>query len=146
MSIKNGFGTPEVSTTIYDYNNFGQAVEVINPNNHATKFSYHSSGPLRGYLKEVETALMKTTVEPDDRGNQTAIENARGVRSEMVYSELDQLMEVTEAVTGSTDGAPALSYSTRFLYDGNGNLAEQKTPYGAGTGHTKTLLSKIIPV
>jgi YD repeat-containing protein len=131
-------GTVLASETRTTYNKYGQPIEIINPNGHKTTLRYFEAGESKGYLREseVEPGLV-TRYETDARGNVTAIIDPRGVRTEQVWNELDQLVEKREAVTGARSGAPALGYTTYLLYDENGNIVEKHIPAGdSGDEHT----------
>ena len=133
--------------TTYTYNAFGQLETLTNPNGHLTRYEYFEgegeSEESEGYLRKVtvdenELALA-TTYETDSRGNVTKVTDPRGVRHETDYNEDDWPVETRVAVTGADDGASALSYRTKLLYDANGNRTESWEPYGdSGEPRLKT--------
>src|SRR5690606_14574855 len=44
-AITEAFGSPEAGTTLIDYDDFGRAVLIANPNQHLSTFTYHEVGP-----------------------------------------------------------------------------------------------------
>ena len=149
--ITRAAGSEETSAIEYSYNAYGQPIEVVDPNLHRTTYEYFgddesasssgctttgSAGYLRGVLVDPGGLAIRTCYETDARGNVTAVVDPRGARHERDYNALDWLIELREATSGTSDGAPALGYSHRYLYDGNGNLAEAKTPFGDGSPFT----------
>ncbi|MBZ0101132.1 MAG: DUF6531 domain-containing protein [Thermoanaerobaculia bacterium] len=134
--ITEAFGTPEAGRTLYQYDDFGRPVQVTNANDHVTTYAYHESGASRGYLRETVVdpggLAIATRYETDGRGNVTAVTDPRGVRHLTRYNELDWPFESVQAATAATDGsgAPALGYTTTLVHDANGNVIEQRIPYG----------------
>jgi RHS repeat-associated protein len=127
-------GAPEEASTTYAYNAHGQLEVVTNPIGNVTRYDYFAQGPSTGYLQKVTVdpggLAITTANETDTRGNVTATIDPRGVRHESRYNELDWVVQTRAAVTGSTDGAPALGYTTKYLYDANGNQTETWSPHG----------------
>ncbi len=117
-SVTEAFGAPEAGTTTTQYNAFGQPTRVTNPNGHVTTYDYFATGPEEGYLQrqtvDPEGLALTTAFDVDERGNVLAVTDARGVRHESVYNELDWLVETTQAASGATSAndpeglAPAL--------------------------------------
>ncbi|MCP3935213.1 MAG: RHS repeat protein, partial [Actinomycetia bacterium] len=136
IRITRAAGQPEESVTEMTYNPFGQPATVKNPNGNLAQYFYFESGTSKGYLREVSVDPsgldITSRFETDPRGNVTASIDPRGVRHEQDYNALDWRIESQQATTGSSDGAPPLSYRTRYTYDRNGNLAELETPFGDG--------------
>ena len=139
-SVTEALGAAEAGTTTTEYNVYGQPTQVTNPNDHVTTYDYFATGPQKGYLQRqtVDPAglALVTAFDVDARGNVTAVTDARGVRHESVYNEVDWLVETTQAASGATSShdpeglAPALRYKTVYLYDEVGNLVEERLPAG----------------
>jgi RHS repeat-associated protein len=134
LAITEATGTPEAGTTRFSYNEFGQPISATNPNHHETKYEYFETGPSRGYLQKstVDPAGLdlETTFETDPRGNVTATTDARKVRSESTFNELDWLVSSVQAASASDDGAGAVGYETTSLFDADGNVIEERIPFG----------------
>ncbi len=135
-------GTPAASTTTNEYDIRGRLLRITDGRGRVTEHRYFAEGIGRGYL-ELTTIDpgglgLSTRLETDTRGNVTASIDPRGVRHESLYNELDWLVEVRSATTGSSDGAPALGHSTAFLYDAAGQRIEARIPYGDGSSFTRT--------
>lgn len=70
----------------------------------------------------------------DSRGNMTREVDGRGIATDYVYNQLDQVVEMIQAsATGLNPSAPAeplpltgFQYLTRFFYDANGNMVLQQ--------------------
>ncbi|MBP9825615.1 MAG: RHS repeat protein, partial [Thermoanaerobaculia bacterium] len=147
-SVTEAFGTPEAGTTTTQYNAFGQPTRVTNPLGHVTTYDYFATGPEQGYLQrqtvDPEGLALTTAFDVDERGNVLAVTDARGVRHESVYNELDWLVETTQAASGANSAndpeglAPALGYKTHYLYDEVGQVIEERLPAGDdGASHTR---------
>jgi RHS repeat-associated protein len=140
-SIVRAHGTATASEIKFSYNAFGQPVESTNPNDHTTRFVYSGSGYLESATVDPGGLGITTRYQIDARGNVLAATDPRGVRSEQTFNELDLVVESRQAVTGAA-GAPALGYKTTYLYDANGNLAEQRLPYGeSGEAFTRQVFT-----
>jgi RHS repeat-associated protein len=139
--LTEGFASPVAAATRFEYNPYGQLTKVTNANDHVTEYFYYETGPSRGYLQRtvVDPAgvALETRFETDVRGNVTAVIDGRGVRHRFVYNEVDWLVETIEAETPASDGAPALQLRTLYLHDENGNVVEERIPYGDEGGFTK---------
>ncbi|NJL27416.1 MAG: hypothetical protein HC897_05730, partial [Thermoanaerobaculia bacterium] len=140
LTITRAAGAAEASTTRTTYNDHGQPVEITNPNGNKRRYDYFTSGASKGYPQKVTIdpggLAITTRWETDARGNVTATIGPRGVRDEHDFNALDWPIADRRAVTGSSDGAPALSYQTKRTFDRNGNLAEQQIPFDDGTQST----------
>jgi RHS repeat-associated protein len=140
-SITEAAGTPEASATTFSYDPFGQMVEVTNPNGRKTRYDYFTDGDSRGLLKSETTdpggLNLTSRYERDKRGNVTGVVSPRGARSDLTLNEVDWVVAATQAAAGAGDGAPALGYTSRFLYDPNGNPVEEHVPFGDGDGTTR---------
>jgi RHS repeat-associated protein len=136
----------------FEYNEYGQPTREESPIGTVKTYTYYEDGPSRGYLKDETIGGLTTSYEYDARGNVTAVVDRRGVRTETVWNELDWMVQVTQAASGSNDGAPALGYANRFFYDAVGNVVEEQSPYGeTGSQTTSThttygVLSEVLTV
>ena len=143
--IRQGVGTPNAAQTTVEYNAYGQPVRTVNANGHETRLEYHESGASKGYLARTivdpDGLALTSSYEYDERSNVTAVTDPRGVRSEFVYNELDWLVEQRLATSPAADGAPALSYVARTLYDENGNVVEERLPFDDGATSTRVRAS-----
>ena len=138
---------PEGNVTTYTYypaRNPGGTGVILNPSGNATT---------GGYLEqEVEDAVsaagrdsgfnptptrITTTYTYDNVGNMTSMTDGRGIVTQYVYNQLDQLVETINAaqVHGVSANEPlpltAFGYIDRYFYDANGNLVlSQVEDYG----------------
>jgi len=136
-SITRALGTPEASTTQTSYNEHGQPTQVVNPNGHVTQLLYNTLGYPSGYVVDPHGLALATGYVTDNRGNQVAVIDPRGVTHTKTYNALDWVTSERRAVTGSIDGAPVLGYASTFFYDPNGNKVEEHIPYGDGSSVTR---------
>ncbi len=132
IAVTQAAGTPDTATTQTSYNAHGQPTQVVNPKGRVTQLLYNALGYPAGMMLDPGGLALLTKLETDPRGNVTSMTDPRGVAFTRTFNTLDWLSETRRAVTGSFDGAPALGYTTTYLYDANGNLAEEHLPYGDG--------------
>ncbi|MEM8963088.1 MAG: Ig-like domain-containing protein, partial [Acidobacteriota bacterium] len=138
IKVTRAAAAAEESTTEYEYNEFGQVIELTNPNANVVTYEYFDDedGHAEGYLEKVvvdpNNFALETTYEVDTRGNVEAVIDPRGVRHQTSYNDLDWTTVSSAAVTASDDGADPLGYTTVYQYDRNGNVAEAWVPYGGG--------------
>ena len=100
-----------------------------------------SAGYLRSTMVDPGGLALTSRYEVDARGNVTATVDPRGVRSTRTVNELDWPVETMAAASPSGDGAPALNLKTTWVYDANGNLAEERLPVGTGGSQAATVFS-----
>jgi RHS repeat-associated protein len=130
ISVTEAAGTADAAATFTTYNDRGQPTQVINPNGNVTAFSYDANGYPAGYVVDPAGLSLATTYQNDGRGNVVAMTDSRGVRFTRAFNALDWITETRRATTPSTDGAPALNYVTRYFHDANGNVVEERLPFG----------------
>ena len=136
-AVTKAVGKPEQSRTTTAYNQYGQPIASADGDGHVTTYGYSSVGYLQS---EVIPGLgLTTSYDTDARGNVTSMTDPRGVRHRRTYNAMNWITSSTRAVSGSLDGAPALGYTTSYLYDPNGNLVEEQLPFGDGTTFTRVL-------
>ena len=143
--------TQQPIMTLYQYNSFGQLTETIDPEGNVTQYHYYSvtspgSGSYNGggYLAQT---LQDTTSSPsrdsgtnptpanitteymyDAVGNMTRQIDGRGIETDYVYNQLNEVVETISAaaVPGTSSAEPlpltAFSYLERTFYDYNGNV------------------------
>lgn len=75
-----------------------------------------------------------TTMDYDERGNISAITDARNSQTRFEYDELDRAVTRIDADPDGIDG-PLASPITRFDYDANGNLVSVVDPLGTETSN-----------
>jgi RHS repeat-associated protein len=143
--VTEAFSSDDAAVTRFEYNAFGQLLReerLDSGGDLVTEHRYAESGTAAGLLERtiVDPGGLALTnrYERDARGNTVAVIDPRGVRHEFVYNELDWLVEETVAASGSADGAPALGYSTQYLYDETGAVVEVRRSFGeSGTEFTR---------
>ena len=143
--VRRAVGTAMQTVTRVAYNEFGQPTRVTDPDGRKTDLSYFDSGADAGYLRSTMVdpggLALTSRYEVDARGNVTATVDPRGVRSTRTVNELDWPVETMAAASPSADGAPALNLKTTWVYDANGNLAEERLPVGTGGSQAATVFS-----
>ena len=134
-------GSENYTITFDDYNDFGQLLQMTNPNGHVMTNEYYKKGSKAGFLRKVVVdpggLALTTEFELDDRGNVEAVIDPRGVRHEFDYNEADWLIERRMAVSGSAEAQP-VNYREVFVYDEIGNIVEQRRNYGDAGEMTST--------
>ena len=139
IAITQAAGTPDASTVQTSYNDYGQPQLSVNPNGNATQYLYNQLGYPAGMVVNPNGLGLVTRYETDKRGNVIAMVDPRGVGFTRAYNALNWLVETHRAITGAanTEGAPALNYVATFLHDANGNVVEERLPYGDGSTTTR---------
>jgi YD repeat-containing protein len=130
---------PDSSTQIVEskfwYNDYGQVIRAIDPENIVTVYEYYTSGASNGYLWKVirDYGGLNATTEfgYDSVGNITSIKDARGNTTTFQVNPLNQ---VTETIPPS----PFTSYNVKFYYDANDNLWKIETHNIDENGSTGT--------
>ena len=142
-------GATGSSLTTYTYNRYGQNRVTLDPEGHKHEQLYYQSGPQNGLLKETRLdGVRQERYQYDALGRLVACHDAMGVKTQFVYNERDQLVQVngpskhTQRLThdalgqliqtalrhvdadGKT-GSPAW-ITTDSTYDRRGRLVEEK--------------------
>ncbi len=129
---------PEGNVTTYAYyperNPAGTGV-ILNPNGNATTGGYlrqtvedATSAPDRDSGTNPTPARITTTYTYDNVGNMTSMTDGRGIVTQYVYNQRNQLVETINAaqVPGVSANEPlpltAFGYIDRYFYDANGNV------------------------
>ncbi len=138
---------PELNVTTYTYyperNPAGTGV-IINPNGNATTGGYlyqtvedAVSAPGRDSGYNPTPTRITTTYTYDNVGNMTSMTDGRGIVTQYVYNQHNQLVETINAakVPGVSANEPlpltAFGYIDRYFYDANGNVVlTQVEDYG----------------
>ncbi len=129
-------GIPEVN---FVYNEYGQPVEIMDPNGNVTQYEYF---PITGYLQRIIedpagiNAITQLTY--DSFGNLDTITDANNHTTNLDFNELNWLIKETDA----------LGQETNYRYDANGNLIkeERTSPYiqpSPAISYTYTAMNKI---
>lgn len=129
----------------YRYNEFGQMVRRIHPDNGAghrrvDAFLYHETGPQRGYLKQsivdaphdqpgdppdppsvTSHFSLATSYEYDAVGNVVRVVDPRG--NDMLYA-VNALNQIVEEQSPIVSEAVPVRYRKWFFFDGNDNLVQ----------------------
>ncbi|HKI00989.1 MAG TPA: Ig-like domain-containing protein [Thermoanaerobaculia bacterium] len=139
IAITQAAGTPDASTVQTSYNERGQPLLSVNPNGNTIQYLYNRLGYPAGMVADSHGLALVTRFETDQRGNVIAMIDPRGVGFTRAYNALNWIVETHRAVTGAADveGAPALNYTTTYLHDANGNVIEERLPYGDGSAITR---------
>lgn len=134
LSITEADGAPEAGTTRFEYDAYGRLTQSVDPTGRVVEFGYGAGVAGRGqWLRELQDPAglrIESLVERNTRGEVIATVDPRGVRHEIVRNELGWVVEERQAVTGSSDGAPALGYVTKHLHDALGQVIESRLPFG----------------
>ncbi|MFI5458895.1 MAG: RHS repeat-associated core domain-containing protein [Isosphaerales bacterium] len=129
---------PELNVTTYTYyperNPAGTGV-IFNPNGNATTGGYLDqtvedsvAAPGRDSGTNPAPARITTTYAYDNVGNMTSQTDGRGIVTQYVYNQLNQVVEIIHAAqvpaTSTKEPLPltAFAYLERFFYDANGNV------------------------
>ncbi len=138
---------PEGNVTTYTYypaRNPGGTGVILNPSGNATTGGYLEqtiedavSAPGRDSGFNPTPARITTTYTYDNVGNMTSMTDGRGIVTQYIYNQLNQLVETINAaqVPGVSANEPlpltAFGYIDRYFYDANGNLVlSQVEDYG----------------
>jgi RHS repeat-associated protein len=138
-AVTQAANSAEASTTQTSYNEHGQPTQVINPNHHITQYQYNQNGYPSGMVADPAGLGLVTHFNCDQRGNMTSITDPRGVTFTRSYNALNWLTQTRRAVTSPRDNpsAPAPGYAATYFYDPNGNVVEERLPYGDGSTFTR---------
>ena len=142
--------TPEGEVTLFTYypesDPEGDGQNIRSGNNNAgqpfdtmtggylkdTIRDHHHSTRYRGTSLPVQAMSSRGY---DQRGNPIWTQDARGVRTHLVYNQLDQVVEISRAADVSFASEPGLSaygYHTRVYYDYNDNVIKTEIEYRDG--------------
>ncbi|HEY6322118.1 MAG TPA: DUF6531 domain-containing protein, partial [Thermoanaerobaculia bacterium] len=137
LIVTKAAGTAEQTLTSTLYNSYGQPTQFTDANGHVTYYGYSSLGYLQS--EAIAGLGLTTTYGTDDRGNVTTMTDPRGVLHRRTYNAMNWITSSTRAASASVEQppAPALGYTTSYLYDPNGNLVEEQLPFGDGTAFTR---------
>jgi RHS repeat-associated protein len=128
---------PEGNVTTYTYypeRNPGGNGVIVNPNGNPTTGGYlfqtaedTVSNPIRDSGTNPPPADITTTYMYDVVGNVTAMTDGRGIQTQYVYNQLNQLVETIHAaahVASPSEPLPLtdFQYVERYFYDANNNL------------------------
>jgi RHS repeat-associated protein len=128
---------PEGNVTTYSYypeRDPGHTGIILNPNGNPTTGGYlyqtdqdAVSTPDRDSGANPTPTRIVTTYAYDVVGNQTAVTDGRGIVTQYVYNQLDQVVEVMDAdshVANPSEPLPLVDfqYIERYFYDANGNV------------------------
>ena len=123
----------------------GDGADVLSGKNHLGE----DFDPQGGYLKQVivdsiHTARYRGSIAPtnltstfgyDRVGNVVFVVNPRGIRSEFIFNELNQIVEArsaTDVSQATEDNLTAFAYKTRIFYDANNNVVKTQQEYRDG--------------
>ncbi len=158
-SISNADGTTAGDVvTLYRYNSYGLPTWTRDAELNTTEFVYFCAADPDGdtnqagcgatgggYLKEKvldtstatgrnngvnsQPANIHLQFAYDPVGNILSSTGGRGVRTDYVVNELNQVVQITRAASASNEPsqAPALSYQEQFKFDANNNLVKART-------------------
>ena len=137
LAVTRAQGAPEQTQTTTAYNQYGQPIQSTDGNGHVTLYGYSTLGYLQS--ETIPGLGLTTTYGTDDRGNVTTMTDRRGVLHRRTYNAMNWITSSIRAASPSVESppAPALGYTTSYLYDPNGNLVEEQLPFGDGTGFTR---------
>ena len=143
--------TPEGEVTLFTYypesDPEGDGQNIRSGNNNAGQpFDTMTGGYLKDTIRDHHhstryrgTSLAGTGDVPvavtTERGNPIWTQDARGVRTHLVYNQLDQVVEISRAADVSFASEPGLSaygYHTRVYYDYNDNVIKTEIEYRDG--------------
>jgi YD repeat-containing protein len=121
---------PTLAREDFEYNAHGQLTAITNAadaegRRRADTFTYHTSGPQRGYLANTVVdagpagLALTTSYEYDARGNLTRVTDPRGTSTDFEVNALNQT--VTRQTQGATFGERV---SRRYFYDANNNVVQ----------------------
>ncbi len=134
LALTEGFGTSVAGTTRHEYDAYGRLTRTTDPDNVVSIVDYGPGVSGRGQsirtVVDPQNHALESRVERNTRGEMIATIDGRGVRDETVRNELGWVVEEHQAVTSSSDGAPALHYVTRHRHDALGQVVETKSPFG----------------
>ncbi|WP_149256751.1 DNA/RNA non-specific endonuclease [Actinomadura sp. K4S16] len=128
-------GTQVTPATTMHYNAAGQLTETTDARNNTTRLRYDALGnAVRLEEPQLSTENQPGTwlAEYDLAGEQLAVTNPVGARTESTYDDLGRQITATEI-----DRYPApAAYTTKYAYDPAGNLTSRTRPAGDTTTYT----------
>ena len=142
----NGAPTPKTYTTQYQYNTYGQLIQINGPRTDVsdiTNLEYYANTPdqgnNRGQLKAIVNALKQRTEfsEYDANGNVGRITDPNNVITQRTYDERNRIKTITNQTTGA---------QTQYSYDIRGNLSYIILPEANRIDFTYNLANKLTEI
>jgi RHS repeat-associated protein len=129
--------------TTFTYTPQGLVDTITDPQGRLTDFDYTLEGLVSSVTFAVGTAdEASQSFAYDAAGNQTAIVDENGNRTEFQYDELNRLTQITEADPDGT--GPLTAPLTTFSYDARGNLIETSDAAGSTTINQYEALDRLV--
>ena len=136
-------GETDDLVTTYTYTTYGLVDTMTDPLGRVTDYDYNAIGRLMAVTYAVGTLdEAMQSFEYDAAGNQTAVIDENGNRTEFLYDELNRLTRLTEP---DPDGNEQLdSPVTEFIYDERGNLTMTFDARGNKTTNTYDPMDRLL--
>lgn len=138
-------GTQITPTSTLHYDQAGQLTESTDARGNTTRLGYDALGN----LVRLEEPQLSTENQPgtwlaefDLAGEQLAVTNPVGARTEATYDDLGRQVTTTEIDRYPTPAA----YTTKYAYDPAGNLTSQTRPAGDTTTYTLNGVGEVTAV
>ncbi|MCO5167216.1 MAG: choice-of-anchor D domain-containing protein [Planctomycetes bacterium] len=128
LTAQGGVSTRQPVVTRTRWNEHGQVTESIDPLGRVTRFEYQG-GYVSRQVTDADGLALTTTYEYDPRGNLTAVTNPRGVRTELTYNALNELVSIVQG-----RGEAGLDLTTLHEYDLDGRLVRTRAEAGLSPG------------